>query len=381
MKYLFWRGQSLYCRYPIPSKPESYPLGIYSTGTPLDRQRCLRSGEQAISEIRVFLAQGKPFEIKEGGIFEIKEMPKEEPKKYRPKYGRLVGRYWYFHLRFTKSAESERYHLIHSLRKFGQEYADEIYREDVELWLNEMKGRGDSINAINNRFSYLRATYRYANGENNPKWIFNYNPLRSLKSLPGANIRTFVLTKEKFERNYEFLIKRNPRFALFYLALWETGRRPWEASQYCWEMIREVMINGERVHILSIPPMIAKMDDFDTLPISPRLWSEISQLGYRHGLIFRNEDGQRWLQWSCHKASLEKAFGADCGWIRDCRRGMVTHKTEIEGCDPLHVRAVSGHRSNSVFERYRIGNIKNILKVINPPTNGEQSGDLPLKIG
>ena len=123
----------------------------------------------------------------------------------------------------------------------------------------------------------------------------------------------------------------------------------------------------------TIPPQIAKTDEPDTLPLSSRLRTELSQLAYRQDLIFRNRKGDRWTRWSCYKMSLAKAFGQDCGWIRDTRRGFVTHKTEVEGFDPKHVQAVSGHRSNEGFERYRIGSLKNVLKVVNPPpTNGEQ---------
>ena len=363
MKYLFWRGKSLYCRYPLPGYPEKFPLAIYTTGSKTDINRSERLGEQRLAELRVIAANSTLFDTMK---------VKEEPKQYNPKFWRLVARYWWFHLRFQKSGQTEKYHLIHCLRKFGKRYASEIYREDIELWRNEMRNAGTSINAINNRYSYMRASYTYANGENNPLTRFDYNPMRSMKALEGANIRTFVLTKEKFERNYEYFLNKYPRFALFYLALWETGRRPQETSQYTWEMIREIDIKGTKVHIISVPPMIAKTSEPDTLPISNRLWAEISQLAYRHGLIFRNLNGERWRQWSCHQANLEKNFGKDGGWIRDCRRGMITHKCEVEGHDPKHVQAVSGHRSDSVFNRYRIGSLENVLNVVNPRPNHAQ---------
>lgn len=361
----------MYCRYPVPGYPKIYRLGIFTTGTKSDIAKCERLGEQKLAEIRVKAADGTLFENK----------LVNQVHAWHPKFWRLVARYWYFHLRFKKSGHNERYHLLHCLKAFGNRYANEIYREDVELWRNKMKMDGASINSINNRFSYMRSIYIYANNENNPARRFPYNPLRGMRILPGANIRTFVLTKEKFERNYEYLKKRYSRFALFYLALWETGRRPQEVAKYEWEMVREVIIEGALVHIISISPSISKTCEPDTLPISDRLWREISQLGYRHGLIFRNRKGERWRQWSCHKMNLEKKFGADGGWIRDCRRGMITHKCEVEGFDPKHVQAVSGHRSQSVFNRYRIGSLANVVRVVNPGTNQIQIPDLGLKSG
>ena len=66
-----------------------------------------------------------------------------------------------------------------------------------------------------------------------------------MKRMPGGKVRTFLLTKEKFERNYKFFksgrkwqnrkpnkhcgeweTPPSPGFARFYLGLFETGRRP-----------------------------------------------------------------------------------------------------------------------------------------------------------
>ena len=67
------------------------------------------------------------------------------------------------------------------------------------------------------------------------------------------------------------------------------------------------------------------------------------------------------------KGKLQKAFGNDGGVIRDTRRGFVTHKCEVEGRDPAHVRAISGHRTDKVFARYRIGMLRNIVSVVQQP--------------
>jgi integrase len=148
------------------------------------------------------------------------------------------------------------------------------------------------------------------------------------------------------------------------LGLWETGRRPNEVSQYTWEMLHELDVDGRKIHALFVPPAIAKTDQPDVVPLSDRLWNELFQLGYRTGFIFRNAEGSRWQYWDRHKRKLKLKFGPDCGWIRDTRRGFVTHKCEVEGHDPAHVRAISGHRTDAVFNRYRIGNLRNIVGVV-----------------
>ena len=385
MKYLYWRGNSLWCRYPIPGKPEMYPLGIHTTGTPADIKRCMAEGEKALAKLRTMAVEGAFFDIKK---------PEKEPKTYNPKYWRILGRYWYYHLRFTKSGKHERPTIKLSLKAFGARYARQIYREDIQAWRENLRhAQGYEVSTVNAAFKYLGAAYRYACSENNPRYRFDYNPVSGMKKMPGEKIRTFLLTPELFERNYAtlrdgvrwngrkpnkhmtgFRIAPSPRFALFYLALWETGRRPVEVSQYRWEMVVERPINGVKRYTFMIPPEITKTAEPAELPISERLWREMSQLGYRHGYVFRNEDGNRWKNWKRHMGKLKALYGDTAGWARDTRRGFITRKVEIEGFAPAHVKEVSGHKTYSTFDRYRIGQLSSKFGVIDGVfrTNGVQ---------
>jgi len=375
MKYLFWRGNSLYCSYPLPGKPERYPLKIHCTGSVTDKRRCEALGAAALASLRTKLAEGR--------FFDKDSREEAAPKFYNPTFRRLCRRYVANHLRYQKSGRNEIYHLMHAYRHFGKRIAREITRDDVEAWRQKMIQDGAAVNSVNNRTAYLRAVYAWSNSESDLKKRLGYDPTIGMEKIKGGNIRQFVLTEEKFERNYAFLrdgqlaregtrakhatqwaVAPCPRFAMFYLALWETGRRPNEVSQYTWEMIQELDFDGRKIHAVYVPPGIAKTDEPDIVPISDRLWNEVSQLGYRTGYIFRNAEGDRWKNWDRHKQKLEKKFGLDCGWIRDTRRGFVTHKCEVEGHDPAHVRAISGHRTDAVFNRYRIGKLRNIVGVV-----------------
>ena len=44
----------------------------------------------------------------------------------------------------------------------------------------------------------------------------------------------------------------------------------------------------------------------------------------------------------------------------------MTHKTEVEGHDPAHIKALSGHKTDSIFKRYRIGKLRNLVNVVYP---------------
>jgi integrase len=386
--YLYWRDRSLNCRYRVPGLPETYPLGIKTTGSETDKTRCMRLGEQVLAEIRVKVARGERFRIEQGKLFEIAEEKVIKPKEYNPTFRRLCRRYLCNHLRFQKSGRNEIYHLRHSYRHFGTRIAREITRDDIQSWRQKMIQDGAAVNTVNNRVAYLGAVYGWSNSESRQDRRLGYDPLIGMDKIKGGNIRQFVLTAEKFERNYVYLREGREakegtrkkhatpwavtpclRFALFYLGLWETGRRPNEVSQYTWEMVQELDIDGRKVRAIFVPPAIAKTDEPDIVPISDRLWNEIFQLGYRTGFIFRNEDGERWKFWSIHKAKLKEKFGIDAGWIRDTRRGFITHKCEVEGHDPAHVKAISGHRTDSIFQRYRIGQLRNIIGVVSPVTH------------
>jgi hypothetical protein len=79
-KYLCWRGDSLWCRYPIPEYPDAYPLGIKTTGSKTDRERAEKEGEKKLAVLRTKAIDGSLFEKKP-----------EEKAPYRPKFWRLVS--------------------------------------------------------------------------------------------------------------------------------------------------------------------------------------------------------------------------------------------------------------------------------------------------
>ena len=352
MKYLYWRGLSLWCRYPLSSYPACYPLGIKTTGSRTDKKRCEVLGETTLSALRTKAKEGTLFEKPE------EEKPEEEPE-YNPRFWRILGRYWYNHLRFKKTAKSEKFHLIHSLRKFGKMYAKDIEAGDINKWIERMKV-DSQINPINNRLSNLKAVFNYANSEEKEKYNLNYNPTKKIKKLKGGNVRRFLLTPEIFERNYQYLKTKSPEFSLFYLALWETGRRPLEAGLYSWDMYS---FDEQGVYI---PKVITKTDEDDFLPFSDRLASELMKIPtfLRTGYMFKNTigtplicmiDGK--LRNNCyyHMKKLRNKFGNDVGWARDTRRGFVTRKAEDEGFNFNEIMLVTGHKTFSTVKRYSIG--------------------------
>jgi len=344
-------------------------------------------GEKALAAIRTKVMEGK--------FLDIAEPIAKAPKQYNPKYWRLVGRYWHYRLQHMKAADKDRSNLKQSLKKFGARYARQVFREDILSWREELRAAGYEVATVNAAFKYLRAAYGYANSENNPKYRLDFNPAHGMAKMPGEKVRMFLLTPEQFEKNYQTLMYGRkwpngnkpdkhmtlyqtapaPRFALFYLALWETGRRPVEVSQYTWEMVTEREVKGCLRHMFMVPPEITKTEEPEALPISERLWHEMSRLAYRQGWVFRNEDGNRWRGWKRHIAKLKRLYGPAAGWCRDTRRAFCTRKVEDEGFAPAHVKEISGHKTYSVFDRYRIGKLDNKFSVVDGrSTNCTQMG-------
>lgn len=377
MKYFYWRDLSLWCTFQLPGYPQRFPLKIYAINEK-DKARCTKLGEIELARLRTAAFTGK--------VLDRENVPEKE---YSPTYGRLVARYWYYHLRFKRCAKDDRYHLLASLRHFGKKDALSITREDIVLWREQLRSAGTAVATINRRFAYLRCVFNWAASESTPHYRFMYNPTNGMHRLSGENIRTFVLTQEQFEKNYFFFLNGlpwkerptkhhshfkhlpDPLFAQFYLALWETSRRPLEVAQYTWEMITTLQIPApsgviRSVRVINVPPqLIGKTDEFDTVVISDRLWKVISVTLDRSGLLFKNSRGNQWTHWSAQQNRLYSVFGDKCGVIRDCRRGSITHSVEVEGHDPIHVKMQSGHKTNSMFERYRIGKMIHVIDVVN----------------
>lgn len=358
-KYIYWRGLAVWCSYPFNGYPKLWPMKIKALDNTKAEKRLRES--QADEKLRQMMADVQRGELRKLGYIE-----------YNPRYWRIVGDYWYKHLRFEKSGSSERYHLMASLKKFGPFNSKDITADDITLWMNEQKVEGKAVNTINRRFAYMKAAYKFANRSSLKNKKLNYNPTDDVSKMSGAKSRTFVLTKEKFERNYAYLKKEYPKFSLFYLALWDSTRRPKEeVSQYQWEWVNTIYKTftkedkttyQKEFHIIQVPKEITKTDQHSVVIISERLWNELEKLPYRDGLIFRNTINRRWVDWKFYAKALKEKFGDDSGWIRDCRRGGITHSKQVLGLSDDVVMKQSGHKDRSVFDRYNITDLDNRLR-------------------
>lgn len=358
--YLLWRGNSLNGTYPVSWLPRYYPLGIFSSGTVSDKRECERLGLQAISAIRVMLAAGKMFRINGGYVEEVLPI---EKRPYRPTYKRLAWRYVHGSFWFTLYAHNDRSKLRASVDEFGSKYYDEIEPRHIKEWIRRQRDLGLKENLIRNRFWQMSGVYRYANEQelvNGKRYRrINYNPVAEVVDYlePGAE-REFCLTPVKFERNYAFLKGESEDVALFYLLLWETGRRPLEVAQWRLEWI------DWKMQEVRIPAGLTKSGKPKILPLSNRVMGEIkcrNGVG-DEGYITANKNGMPWLYrsgthqnrvnnstdtWS---RKLKEKYGDGAGWFRDNRGGFMS--IMIEKNDPFLVGALADMSSLATIKRY-----------------------------
>ena len=375
-KYLFWRGNSLWSRFPLPGRPARYPLEIYSDGSATDKKNKENLGAAIIGKLSTEIIEGRFFDKKEA------EVP-----VYRPKVWRVVGRYWYYHLRFKNlENRSAKHYARESLKKFGSLYWNEVTPERAESWLQGLRADGYEVNSVNSSLSFLKAAFQYC--VNSPKMVRTHipnpvkgnrldkSPIAPVKKLKGGKIREYLLTEPTFERNYKWFSIYYPTFAVFYLCIWLMGRRPRELSLYTWEMITEREVKGEKIHCFSVPPEICKMQKPDLVPIPERLWQAIFSQGWRTGLVFRNTRNGRWKYWFDIWNKLKKAFpDSDPGVFRDGRRGFATHAVHVLHKRKEDVKAMTAHKSDSMFNRYCIGSLEGKTNVTHPGLGEKEASE------
>ncbi len=348
MKYLYWRGAALWCRYPVAGKPDCYPLKIFTTGSKTDKSRCERIGEQTLAELRT------------GVFFDNQERKSEIP--YKPTYRRLAYRYIHGQYWFTKWKYNDKSKLRASIQEFGHMRYDEIESRHIIEWMKKLRAQGYKENTIRNYFFQMSGVYRFANEKekiNGGRYKrITYNPcIEAQEYLENGDEREFLLTPAQFEKHYSFLLTLDSDFHFFYLVLWECGRRPLETAQWRIEYLkwdaREIVI----------PPSLIKGRNSKqiTLPLSDRAWHAITALCKpgETGWIFKSKSGQPWLyRAETHKKGVTSAsktwmnklkakFGAEAvGWMRDNRGGFVS--LMCENNDPLLVGSLAGQSPRTV---------------------------------
>ena len=338
---VFWRNNTAWIDIHIRGKRHRQAYKKVKTGTIAEKERIEK---QALS-----FAQRKLISLSgDTKLFDI-----SNKRTYRPKFWRLVGRYWSYCLKFKKSAQYERSKLNLILQTFGRCYYNDIQREDIVTWMHDLKvtkkvdGERKIVRAevatVNRRFAYIRRTYRFANTESNPNYRICHDPTIGIHKLKGENVRQMLITPEMFEKGYAAEGNTDVGKALW-LAGWETGARPEELYGLKWtniDLVSRRIILGAKA---------TKTGDSRIIVMTRRLAVEIMGLKQISEYVFPSPSGGKLRDPRPYMKPIWKAIGRNV-WFRD-NRGAFTTRALMAGNDLPGIMAQQGHKSVCSSLRY-----------------------------
>lgn len=341
----YWRGRSLWIDFSVKGKRFREPILRRRNDNSNEIRRC------EIMALKVL--HKRDIQVVENKFFDIKE------EKYDPKFWRMAGRYWRYHLSLQKSAKVERYKLVSLLKKWGRVQASKLDSSDVILWREELRKDGYEVNAINNRYAYFQAVIHWAMRESKSENRLESNPVLNVKMLKGGKVRKKKKLAGQFDKELE---AARPCFKAIYLAGWETGCRPEELFRLEWANVDM----EERLFVF--PADQVKTFEDRVIPISDRLFEVVKNLYEKRtsDIVFPNNIGQRYtpqgVRWDM-RIIRDKVSDKDI-WFRDLRKEFVSRKISKERLPIPDVMAVTGHRTYSTIKRYCLDKIDNMRTVV-----------------
>ncbi|CAK0768603.1 Tyr recombinase domain-containing protein [Gammaproteobacteria bacterium] len=340
----YWRGRSLWIDYSVHGERFREPILKRRNDDSKEVRRCEIMALKVLHKRDIQIVEDKFFDIR---------------KRYDPKFWRIAGRYWKYHLSLQKSAKVERYKIVSLLKKWGRTPASRIDANDVILWMEELKNDGYQINAINNRFAYFHAIIHWALRESQVDKRLDANPILNVKALRGGKVRKKKKVSGQFERELE---AARPCFRPLYFAAWESGCRPEELFGLEWENVDM----EERLFIF--PADHIKTFEDRVVPISDMLFDVVKDLHVKrkNPIVFPNNEGRRYtrqgIRWDM--AIIRRAIGDADIWFRDTRKEFVSRKISKEKIPIPDVMAVTGHKTYSTIKRYCLDKIDDMRRVV-----------------
>lgn len=340
---VYWRKNTAWVDIHLRGQRYREPFKKTKTGTAAEKER--------IEKQALLFAQRKLIELSGESVkkqfFDI-----SDKRTYRPKFWRLVGRYWMYCLRYKKSAKYERSKLNLILKVFGRCYYDEIQREDIVTWMHDVqveKGSGENkrhmraeVSTVNRRLAYIRRAFRFANTESNPLYRISHDPTIGVHRLKGENVRQILITPEMFEKGYAADNSEVGR--ALWLAGWETGARPEELYGLTWS---DVDLVSRRIVLGS---KATKTSESRIIVMTRRLALELMGLKRTSEWVFPSPKGNKLKDPRPYMKPIWKAIGRHI-WFRD-NRGAFTTRALMAGNDLPGIMAQQGHKSVSSSLRY-----------------------------
>jgi integrase len=260
---------------------------------------------------------------------------------------------------FREFRESNKVVVEYKERSYRQEVAlRKLQSKHTPLAQIEREARKWVENATkattNRRLTSLRAMFHHFNKEEKRVDV-PYFPMWE----DVDNVRKGFVSEEIFEE----ILKEIPGVLHPYLRfLAATGWRSGQAAQLTWDMV-----SSDRSR-LNVPAEITKTKDPQTLTLKnskgePFDWSAfiVKAPRFEGGKIFETADFRSQWRQACHKLK-QGVYDAEKQTYRglrphDFRRTAISNMT-AKGLDRGIVKSISGHKTDSMFNRYDIKDLR-----------------------
>jgi integrase len=190
-----------------------------------------------------------------------------------------------------------------------------------------------------------------------------------IEKFPENNARARTASVEEFSAICAQLDADTKRLMLAY---WETPMRKSEPLQLRWS---HVDLEND---VINLPPAITKAGKARQIPISEVFRFALVELKQKKvravsDHVFTNSDGRPvtrdQLRWRWDKACA--AAGVTGLWIHDLRGTWCTARIRA-GKDRKFVKAISGHATDHVFERYLRPTLEDLRQVVGSQADPKQ---------
>lgn len=227
---------------------------------------------------------------------------------------------------------------------FGEMVAENIGTDEIEKYINSRKKAGAANATINKELAFLRRSFRLA-WKRTPKKISTYP---AVELLPVNNARTGFMRRE----DYIALRDAMPvHLRLLFVVDYHTGGRRGELLQLRW---RDVYLDENRFFL---PPEITKTKDGRWIPIYGDMMEEFNGQWARNpvgcDLVFHENGGAMKTFYKAWKSALSRAGMELDLKFHDLRRTAIRNMVRA-GIPRKVAMQISGHKTESVFERYNI---------------------------
>ena len=245
---------------------------------------------------------------------------------------------------------------------FGERQAASITLEDVDRYRRHRANQTTvrkgppAPKTRNNEVELLRRILHFAV----ERKLLRSNPIATVRMEPEDNIRQVVIKPDVLHR---ILAAAKPLLRAFVLVAYDSGMRRREIVNLRWSQV-----DRER-GLIDLAATDTKTRHARTTILSARALKALAALPQHPTFVFVNSETGKTFHHdymtelfvdTCRDAGISAPGGGNV-WIHDLRRSFVT-LARRNGVEESVVMQLTGHKTHSVFRRYNIVGLEDVLR-------------------